>query len=232
MLFEKNKIKAVLFDLDDTILNTKDAQTNAIREFKKFYSDFKDVDDESFRKYWDKITEECYDKYLAREYSFEQMRAERMKRLFENYGTSISYEEGTERFKTYLKIYENNWMLFNDSEEMIKQLKDKYKIAIVSNGDSRQQRQKIEKVGLNKWFLNIIISEEVGYEKPKKEIFEIACKVVNELPQNCVMIGDKFKVDVEGSINAGLNAIWVNRKNQNFDYKYQIKEIKELENYL
>ena len=232
MSYEKSKIKAVLFDVDDTLINTRKAQENAISEFRRFYKEFKDADDKEFKEKWNDITEECYNKYLAKEYSFEHMRAERMMKIFQSYGKIISEEEGKEIFKEYLKIYENNWMLFDDSEDVINFLKEKYKLAIISNGDSMQQRQKIENLGLNKYFSDVFISEEVGFEKPKKEIFEIACKKINVMPENSIMIGDKFKVDIEGSINAGLNAIWVNRKNQNIDYKYQIKELTELKNYL
>ena len=46
------------------------------------------------------------------------------------------------------------------------------------------------------------------------------------------MIGDSFKIDIEGAQNAGLNAIWINRKNEDIKYDNQIKELKELLNKL
>jgi len=232
MLFEKDKIKAVLFDLDDTILNTRDAQANAICDFKGLFSEFNSISKEKFREEWDKITEKCYEEYLNNEYSFKRLRIQRMKKLFLKYGTSISDEEAKNRFKEYLEIYKKNWMLFTDSEEIIKEMKSKYKIAILSNGDSNYQREKIQKVGLNKYFSDIFISGDLGFEKPKKEVFEIASKKINVPIENCVMVGDKYKVDIEGSTNAGMSAIWVNRKKQNINYKYQIKEIVELRKYL
>ena len=94
------------------------------------------------------------------------------------------------------------------------------------------QRKKIEYTGLNKYFFNIVISSEVGYSKPKKEIFDIACKMVNLKPENCIMIGDKYKVDIEGSLNAGMQAIWINRKKEQSNYEYQINELNELTKYL
>ena len=66
----------------------------------------------------------------------------------------------------------------------------------------------------------------------QKEIFLTACKALNVKPENAVMIGDKYQVDIEGSINAGLQAIWINRKNEKIDYKWQIKELKELKGIL
>lgn len=42
------------------------------------------------------------------------------------------------------------------------------------------------------------------------------------------MIGDKLDVDVAGCIKLGIKAVWINRKNENIDYKYKITQLKEL----
>ena len=225
-------IKAVLFDLDDTLLNSKKAQHLAVVDFKNLYKCFESTDDDEFSRYWNSITEKAYDEYLKKKISFQDMRIKRMQMLFSTYLEKISKEEADNRFKEYLKAYERNWVLFDDAKEVLESLKKRYKLAIVSNGDSDQQRKKIEVTGLDKYFSDIVISGEVGFSKPEKEIFEIACKMLNVNKKNAVMIGDKYKVDIEGSINAGMNGIWVNRKLENQNYKYQIKELKELEKYL
>ena len=221
-------IEAIFFDLDDTLLNTAKAQENAICEFKNFYNEFKNVNNLEFVKKWDEITEETYDRYLNDEFTFEQMRIERMKKIFSNYGIIIADEDAKERFETYLKIYKKNWILFEDAKQLLDSLNGKYKLGIISNGDSAQQREKIEFTGLNKYFSNVVISSEVGYSKPEKEIFEIACKNFNLDFENCIMIGDKYKVDVDGSKKAGMRAIWANRKKENINYKYQINKLMEI----
>lgn len=43
-------------------------------------------------------------------------------------------------------------------------------------------------------------------------MFKIACKKINIKPENCIMVGVKYKVDIEGSINMGMRGIWINRK--------------------
>ena len=225
-------IKAVLFDLDDTLVNSKKAEYNAICEFKKMYSEFDKVEDDDFAKMWNKITMQSYEKYHKGEISFEELRMKRMQGLFNNYLIALSEKEAKIKFKDYQSIYEKNWILFDDAEETLIKLKEKYKLAILSNGDGKQQRKKIEYTGLNKYFSDIVISSEVGYSKPEKEIFEIACKAVNLTPRNCAMIGDKYQVDIEGAINAGMHGIWVNRKNEYSNFEYQIKELNELTKYL
>lgn len=226
------KIDALLFDLDDTILNSRVAQLNAILEFKKKYREFQNIKDEEFINKWDVIMKAKYEKYLKGEITFQELRRERIKTMFFVYDITITNSEAEKLFDSYQVIYEKNWKTFDDAEEVLDELKTKYKLAIVSNGNSMQQRKKIRLTGLDKYFTNIFISSEVGYVKPQKDIFLMACKAINVKPENAVMIGDKYKVDIEGSINAGLNAIWVNRKNEKIDYKWRIKELKELKEIL
>lgn len=232
LILKKEEIKAVLFDLDDTLVNSKKAEYNAICEFKRGYDEFKQIGNDEFAKSWNKITMKIYERYHQGEISFEELRMGRMKGLFNYYSTNISDEEAKERFKEYQNIYERNWILFDDVKNVLEKLKHKYKLVILSNGDGKQQRKKIEYTGLNEYFSDIIISGEVGYSKPEKEIFQIACKTINLNPENCIMVGDQYKVDVDGSLNVGIKGIWVNRKKENIEYKYTIDELSELENYL
>lgn len=228
----KLKIEAILFDLDDTLINSKKAEYNAICGFKNLYSEFKKIKNTDFAEVWSKVTMETYEKYHKSEISFEELRIGRMIGLFSNYSINISDEDAKEKFKDYQNIYEKNWILFDDAKELLENFKSRYKLVILSNGDGKQQRRKIEYTGLNKYFSNIVISSEVGYAKPAKQIFEIACKKVDVKPANCVMIGDKYKVDIEGSINAGMYGIWVNRKDEQSSYKYQVENLCELTKYL
>lgn len=90
------------------------------------------------------------------------------------------------------------------------------------------QREKIEKTGLQKYFDEIIISGEVGFTKPTKEIFEIAYKKLNVKPEECIMIGDKLDVDVKAALNAGMEAIWFDVKNEKLNYEYKVTNLREV----
>ena len=227
----KKRIKAILFDLDDTLINSKKAQFNAICKFKKQYKEFEQTEKNEFAKLWKKITSEKYEKYLNNEISFEQQRIERVKDLFKHYSVNITDEEAKQRFKDYLKTYEKNWMAFDDTKEVLEYLHNKYKLAIISNGDGEQQRRKIQKTGLNKYFSEIVISSEVGVSKPDRKIFELTCERMKVKPEECIMIGDKFSVDVEGGTNAGITSIWVDRKNDSTNYKYKVSELSQILQY-
>ena len=228
----KERIKAIFFDLDDTLINSQKAQFNAICEFKKRYKEFEQVDRNEFAKLWKNITSEKYEKYLNNEISFEQQRIERMKDLFLYYSVNITDEEAKERFKYYYKTYEKNWIVFDDTEELLEYLHSKYKLAIISNGDGEQQRRKIQKTGLNSYFAEIVISGEVGVSKPDRKIFELTCEKMNVKPEECIMIGDKFSVDVGGGINAGITSIWVDRKRDSTNYKYKVNKLSQIIQYI
>ena len=55
---------------------------------------------------------------------------------------------------------------------------------------------------------------------------------MNVKPENCLMIGDKMEVDVKGGLDAGMQAVFMNRKKEKVDYPYQIFELKDLLNIL
>ena len=225
-------IKAIFFDLDYTILDSKKAEEEAIHEFIKKIQELKDINEEEFKKSWHENALALYEKYNRREISFERQRLDRVKNTFAEFNILKNDEEAKDIFKVYLELYKKNWKLFFDTKDVLEVLNGKYKLGIITNGDSVQQREKIKNTNIDKYFSQIVISSEVGFSKPEKEIFDIACKSINEKPKNCMMIGDNLKVDVYGAINSGLQAIWINRRNEDFEFKNQIKELKELVNKL
>lgn len=225
-------VNTLFFDIDDTILNSKMAEFNATCEFKKINNCFANIDDEEFAKVWREIAEEIYERYLKKEISFDAQRILRIQKIYTMYGLNISKELAREKFKEYSKVYEKNWILFDDTIEILNKLKKRYKFGVISNGDGKQQRSKLEHTGIADYFTQIIISGEVGASKPDKRIFEIACEKMEAQPEESIMIGDKYKTDIEGALNAGLYAIWVNRKNEDIQYENTINELSEILKYL
>ncbi|MEK0178583.1 MAG: HAD family hydrolase [Oscillatoriales cyanobacterium] len=84
-------------------------------------------------------------------------------------------------------------------------------LAVVSNFDSRLYAV-LKALNLAEYFTSVTISTEVGAAKPDSKIFTTALQKHNSIAANVVHIGDSFKADYCGAINAGLKAIWLNRK--------------------
>ena len=76
----------------------------------------------------------------------------------------------------------------------------------------------VENFGLSEYFSDYIISSNVGFEKPRIELFQHALRIA-EYPNLCYMIGDNPIADIQGGKNAGMKTILVHReKNNEADY--------------
>lgn len=82
------------------------------------------------------------------------------------------------------------------------------KLCLVTNGKSRNQRDKIKKLGLEKYFDEIVISEEVGFKKPAVEIFNIALAKMGCVSGDALFLGDHPFNDYLASKNLGFLAVW------------------------
>lgn len=83
-------------------------------------------------------------------------------------------------------------------------------------------------MGIKKYFSTIVTAGEFGIAKPNVKLFEIACKLVNEHPQDCYYIGDDIKMDIMSCMEIGMQGIWLNRNNEEVEFD-GIKMISSLE---
>jgi len=85
-----------------------------------------------------------------------------------------------------------------------------YRLGVISNGLTIKQWEKLIRLNLHHFFDEIITSEEVGFEKPNKRIFEEAIDKMNCKAEKSIMVGNKYEIDILGAIDAGMSAILVN----------------------
>jgi len=85
-----------------------------------------------------------------------------------------------------------------------------YRLGAISNGITIKQWEKLIRLGIHHFFDEVVTSEEVNSEKPDIEIFREALRRMGCRPERSVMVGNKFTEDILGAINAGMSAILVN----------------------
>jgi putative hydrolase of the HAD superfamily len=82
------------------------------------------------------------------------------------------------------------------------------RLAVITNGASEVQREKLRRFDLESYFEKIFIDTEIGYSKPDPEIFRHALKEMNLTASDTWMVGDNLKWDVMGSQQVGIFAVW------------------------
>ena len=112
--------------------------------------------------------------------------------------------------ESYVTISPKMTALFPDAMEVLKYLQGKYKLHLITNGFAEVQWIKIENSGLKPFFEHIIVSEEVGTQKPDKAIFELAMDRAATHADECIMIGDNYNTDIVGAINVGMDQVFFN----------------------
>lgn len=111
-------------------------------------------------------------------------------------------------------------VVFPESEPVLRALQPDFRLGLITNGAPGIQRVKIRASGLADWFDTILVSGEVGVGKPLKRIFEIALEQLGVAAADAVMVGDSLNRDVKGARDAGIGAIWVNRTGVSLDARY------------
>ena len=96
---------------------------------------------------------------------------------------------------------------YPDAHDALGKLKAKYVLGMITNGPSEYQREAISTLKLGTYFSHILISEEVGFRKPAKEIFQIAIKKVSCRPGEAVMIGDSPIEDIKPAKRLGMQTV-------------------------
>jgi 2-haloalkanoic acid dehalogenase type II len=87
----------------------------------------------------------------------------------------------------------------------------KLKLALVTNGPSDLQRDRVTSLGLDDVLDAVIISAEIGVAKPDPRPFLLAIEQLNVEPSEAWHVGDSLASDVAGALAAGVTAVWLNR---------------------
>ncbi|MEV6432537.1 HAD family hydrolase [Nocardia sp. NPDC051463] len=203
--------EAVLFDVDGTLVDHDAAAEAAVRAGFPFVPDR-----DGLARRWRELEAWAMDRYLAGELTFTEQRRSRITRLADEFGQGVwSHDRADAWFAEYLAQYEAAWRTYSDVAPAMAALAaehPKVRLGVITNGDARQQRRKLAKVGLLGLVDHATISSEVGVAKPHPAIFSAACDALRLPSSQVVYIGDRLRTDAEAAIAAGLRGIWLDRR--------------------
>ncbi|MFH6958322.1 YjjG family noncanonical pyrimidine nucleotidase [Flavobacterium aquidurense] len=224
-------ITDVFFDLDHTLWDfDKNSEMAFDRIFKKRFPEIKIED---FIAKYAPINQECWKLYQNDKITHVELRYNRLKFSFDALNIQICDEDINQIANEYIEFLTDNNYLFDGAIEVLEYLRPKYKLHIITNGFATVQDKKINNAALSGYFETITNSESAGVKKPNSIIFDYAVNVAKASKKNSIMIGDCLDADVNGALNAGLDAIFFNEKKVEAPENIkQINHLLELKKYL
>ena len=230
------KIQHIFFDLDNTLWDHRKNAYLTLKEIfkreditEKFNIGFEEFHTEYFtinEKLWSQIRDGEIDKEYLRKHRF--------------YDAFLFF--GVDDFELS-QVFEHQFLdeilNYNDlvpgAFEILEYLSAKnYDLHILSNGFQEVTHKKCELSGIKNYFKTITSADEINIRKPHPEVYDYALKKANAQKENSIMIGDDWIADVEGGKAFGLEVVFLDVFNDNYEAENVkvIKKLKELETIL
>ena len=206
-------IKAVLFDLDDTLFDHEYCARTALESVRAAHAGFAPVEAVALQRSHAAILEELHAEVMAGRLDLDVARIERFRRLFEFAGVDADHSLAREAAHTYRGRYLESRRAVTGAATLLEMARQRARIGIVSNNLLEEQQDKLRCCRLDQYVDVLVVSEEAGVSKPDPRIFEIALERLDCRPDEAVMIGDSWAADIVGARAADIRAIWFNREN-------------------
>ena len=189
--------KAVLFDLDGTLLNRDQSVELFInQQYERLYALLSYIPKE---QYVSRFIELDNRGYVWKDKVYQQL-------ISEFNIPSVTWEE---LLQDYIDNFKYHCVGFPYLREMLEELKNnKIALGMITNGYGQFQMDNIKALDIEKYFDVILVSEWEGIKKPNPQIFMNALEKLNVEPSESVFIGDHPENDVKGAQNVGMKGIW------------------------
>ena len=202
----------VLFiDLDDTLYDFSSNSLNVYREvytlmgYDRWFSNF----DHYYELYWQR-NRELWALYGDGKITKDQLNAERYTYPLRMVGVPDAETIGARFWDEAMKRLPLGTLLMPHAREVLEYLRPRYKMYILSNGFSELQARTMRSGGIDHYFDGVMLSEDIGINKPHRAIFEHALRVSGVTADRALMIGDNYEVDAKGAHGVGMDQVLYN----------------------
>lgn len=222
-------IKAILWDIDGTILDFLASQASSIRKRFDEYN-LGECSDTMLDRY-SQINQHYWELLEKQEVTKQEVLVNRFVDFFNEMGIDSSLAE------KFNSDYENgipdNIVFLGNSMDVLQQLKGKVKQYAVTNGAYSVQEKRLRLSKLDQVFDGVFISDSVGYEKPSVDFFNFVFDNIDSFDKDEIMIvGDSLTSDMRGGNNAGIKCCWFNPNkninNQGVKIDYEITNLNQV----
>lgn len=222
-------VKAVLIDIDNTILDFDRCSEEAIKQSARHFGitlpeNYFEVFSECNDKLWHLLEEGI----ITKQDIYDRRWVEIFKRLGVD-ADGIAFE------KMFREKIRSITIPVDGAKELLQYLSGKYPVYCASNASREQQEKRLRSENFHQYMSGFFISEDIGFQKPAKEFFFACTNALYPVkPSEIVMIGDSVNADIIGAKSFGLKTIWFNfRKEEYDDYNftdYTVNSLGEIKN--
>lgn len=211
-----NAVRAVLFDLDDTLLDGsghRDAIRRACAEIGALIGVDPERVFEANSEVWQTYWREIGDKWTLGALTGEAVTREAWRRTLAACGrddpslTDLAAE-------THIRLVRAGLRLHADVPAVLDALEPHYRLGLITNGASDTQRTALRGTDIERRFGAIVVSGEVGVAQPDASVFRTALEGLGVEPEEAWHVGDNLHADIAGARAAGVTGVWINRRNE------------------
>jgi putative hydrolase of the HAD superfamily len=204
-------IRAVLFDLDDTLFDHAYCARAALDGVRSEHQSLGLVPPEVLERAHAEILEVLHAEVMLGRLELDAARIERFRRLFASAGVEADRDAAAAAAATYRRHYLESRREVEGAAALLAAARERAQVGIVSNNLRNEQQDKLRCCGLDRYIDALVVSEEAGVSKPDPRIFEMALQRLDCRPEEAVMLGDSWAADIVGAAAAGIRPVWFNR---------------------
>ncbi|MFW5959610.1 MAG: YjjG family noncanonical pyrimidine nucleotidase [Chitinivibrionales bacterium] len=200
----------ILFDADGTIFDYQRCERDALKEtLTKFGITYNTDNTEALLTEYNSINQRLWKAFEENRIDSESVKTERFISLFKEFNISGIAPESFSR--AYLESISTQHSLVPEAYSTLKRLSEVKNLAVVTNGFRNTQNRRISLAGIDRFFREVITSQDSGITKPDKRFFSYTFKKTGIQDRSRVLIvGDSLTSDILGGINAGIDTCWYN----------------------
>ncbi|SHN30453.1 HAD family hydrolase [Gracilibacillus kekensis] len=209
-------IKAVLFDLDGTLLD----RDQSVKQFISHQYD-------RLRKSLNHIPKEIYmQRFITLDDNGYVWKDKVYEQLIKEFGIGELTKE--QLLEDYIQYFKYHCIPFPQLIPMLENLKkQQFKLGLITNGKEQFQMNNIQALRITSYFDKILISESEGIKKPDPIIFQRTLDRLEVSPEQSVFIGDHLENDVFAAKRVGMNVLW--KSASNYEGIISITDLREIE---
>ncbi len=214
-------VKAVVFDIDDTICDSAGAFATGIRlVVNRYMPGLTEPQVQRAIEIWRADPNKHYRRYTRGECTFDEQRFARANELNEEFdGPQITWDEYLDEWKPlFWNAFCSHWKAHPDVRPCLDLLESRgFRLGALSNASAELQTRKLTACGCVDDVPLLVTMDTFGFGKPDPRVFQEAARRLELLPDEVAYVGDEFDIDAQAACKAGLHGFWIDRPSRHLD---------------